>query len=235
MSYPKIDNLAKNQISHRALRANRDNLFKLFILSLRSLRLCARPKPFYECIKIGNALNYALPLFVFLLTFFTPPPPCHAETDPAKILADNVILYEDWKNKNFKNWDDDFRKGDTTIESDPVHEGKYAIKQKASDPGSLVHFFGDHPGVNKKTMDDVTLESYLYFPPGFQWPSGEITLWTLASFEGWGAGYNKAKEAGKPLTWAPYYIMIALKGNGAPLAFLTRADGLVHIPLDLGH
>ncbi|MFP4088369.1 MAG: hypothetical protein ACLFUL_16445, partial [Desulfobacteraceae bacterium] len=135
-------------------------------------------------------------------------------------------MYEDWENKNFKNWDDDFRKGNTTIESDPVFAGEYAIKQRASNPGSLVHFFGDHPGVDKKTIEDVTLESYLYFPPGFQWPSGGITLWTMASFEGWKAGYNKAKGKGKPLTWAPYYMMIALKENGAPLAFLTRADGL---------
>ncbi|MDZ7697232.1 MAG: hypothetical protein U5R49_10025 [Deltaproteobacteria bacterium] len=135
-------------------------------------------------------------------------------------------MYENWENKNFKNWDDDFNQGDTTIESDPVHQGKYAIKQRASDPGSLVHFFGDHPGVDKNTIDDVALESCLYFPPGFQWPSAGITLWTMASFEGWKAGYNRAKGKGKPLAWAPFYVMIALKGNGTPQMFLTRADDL---------
>jgi hypothetical protein len=106
MSYPQIDNLAKIRVSHRA---NRDSLFKSFILSLR---LYARPKP----------LNRVLPLIIFIFSLFAPLFPCHAETDPAKILANNVILYEDWENKNFKNWDDDFRKGDTTIETDPVHE-----------------------------------------------------------------------------------------------------------------
>jgi len=175
---------------------------------------------------MAKSLNCVLPLIIFLSFLLAPLHSCNAKNEAPPDLADNIILYEDWENKNLKNWDDDFRQGDTTIENEPVHEGKYAIKQRASEPGSLVHFFGDHPGVDKKTIDDVTLESYLYFPPGFQWPSDGVTLWTLASFEGWGAGYDKAKGAGKPLAWAPYYIMIALKGNGAPLAFLTRADDL---------
>lgn len=162
----------------------------------------------------------------FSLLFLTPLNSCNAKDEASPDLADNVILYEDWEKKNFKNWDDDFRKGDTTIESDPVFAGEYTVKQLASNPGSLVHFFGDHPGVDKKPVEDITLESYLYFPPGFQWPSDGITLWTLACFEGWGAGYNKAEGSGKPLAWAPYYIMIALKGKGDPLAFLTRADEL---------
>lgn len=171
-------------------------------------------------------LTRLLFLLIFLLALFTPLQPCNAENDASSAHDPGIILFEDWENENFKNWDDDFRQGDTTIETNPVYEGKYAIKQRASNPGSLVHFFGDHPGVDEKTIDDVTLESYLFFPPGFQWPSGGITLWTMASFEGWGAGYNKAKGKGKPLAWAPYYFMIALKGNGEPLAFLTRGDGL---------
>ena len=48
----------------------------------------------------------------------------------------------------------------------------------------------------------------------------------MASFESWGAGYNKAKGKGKPLAWAPYWVMILLKGNGVPLAYLTRSDDL---------
>lgn len=172
-----------------------------------------------------STLNLTLSVFVYFFAFLTPLQSCDAGT-PGPDHSDNIILYEDWGDKDFHNWDDDFREGDATIESHPVHEGKYAIKQRASNPGSLVHFFGDHPGVDEKTIDDVTLESYLYFPPGFQWPSGGITLWTMASFESWGAGYNKAKGKGKPLTWAPYYVMIALKGNGAPFLFLTRADDL---------
>ena len=60
--------------------------------------------------RIGNSFNRVLPLLIFLLTLFTPPPPCHAETDPAKILANNVILYEDWENKNLKNGLGDNRK-----------------------------------------------------------------------------------------------------------------------------
>jgi len=193
------------------------------------LRLCLPCETFVALVSLGarpTPFNHALLLTIFLWVFFAPLHPCMAESDPPAAQGKNVILYEDWENNNFKNWDDDFRKGDTTIDSDPVHEGKYAIKQRASDPGSLVHFFGDHPGVDKETIEDVTLDSYLYFPPGFQWPSGGITLWTLACFEGWSAGYNKAKGAGKPLTWAPFYVMIALKGNGAPLMFLTRADDL---------
>lgn len=170
--------------------------------------------------------NYVLRLVVFLTALFLPLQSCDAKNDSSTIIGKNVILYEDWENKKFKNWDDDFRKGDTTIDSEPVQEGKYALKQRASNPGSLIHFFGDHPGVNKKMMDDITLESYLYFPPGFQWPSGAVTIWTMASFEAWGAGYNKATGKGKPLEWAPYYIMIALKGSGAPLASFTRADNL---------
>jgi len=167
-----------------------------------------------------------LRLVAFLAAFFLQLQSCDARNEHSDRMHSNAILYEDWGNKNFKNWDDDFRKGDTTIDSEPVQEGKYAVKQRASNPGSLVHFFGDHPGVNKKTMDDVTLESYLYFPPGFQWSSGGITVWTMASFEAWGAGYNKSEGKGKPLAWAPYYIMIALKGSGAPLAIFTRADNL---------
>jgi hypothetical protein len=216
MCYPKIDNPPKTHISHRALREHGDILLKLLIFPLRSLRLCARQK----------SLNHALPLIIFLSILLTPLHACNAKDEASLDLADNVILYEDWEKKNFKNWDDDFSQGDNTIESDPVFAGEYAIKQRASNPGSLVHFFGDHPGVDKKTIEDVTLESYLYFPPEFQWPADGVTLWTMACFEGWSAGYNKAKGSGKPLTWAPFYVMIALKGNGAPLMFLTRADGL---------
>jgi len=258
MLYPKIDNLPKTHISHRAHREHRDiflklsfsqglfcrkqeNLFVSLCLCLpRSfeewfwgvrfwLRLCLPCETFVALVSLGarpKPLNHALPLIIFLFILLTPLHSCTAETDPSKTQSKNVILYENWENKNFKNWDDDFRQGDTTIDSDPVYEGKYAIKQRASNPGSLVHFFGDHPGVNNKTIEDVTLESCLYFPPGFQWPSDGITLWTLACFEGWGAGYSKAKSAGKPLTWAPYYSMIALKGNGSPMMFLTRADDL---------
>jgi len=235
MDYPRIDDLPKTLISHKALRADRCNLLNsshfhrilcckkqeslsvtLWLCVRFWLRLYARPKP----------LNHALPLIIFLSILLTPLHSCNAKNEASPDPADNVILYEDWEKKNFKNWDDDFRKGDTTVETEPVYEGKYAVKQRASNPGSLVHFFGDHPGVDKKPIDDLTLESYLYFPPGFKWPSGEITLWTMACFEGWSAGYNKAKGKGKPLTWAPYYIMIALKGNGTPLMFLTRADDL---------
>jgi len=93
--------------------------------------------------------------------------------------------YEDWEGKNFDNWDDDFAKGDSSIGTDPVYKGKYAVKQRASNAGIQAHFFGDHPGINKKIIEDVTLESYLYFPPNFQWPSGGITVWTMACFESW--------------------------------------------------
>lgn len=216
MSYRNIGVPLKNQVSHRLLREHGDNLLKSFILSLRSLHLCARPK----------SLNHVLLLTIFLSVLFVPLCSCIAETDSPATQPKNVILYENWEKKNFKNWDDDFSQGDTTIDTDPVYEGKYAVKQRASGPGSLVHFLGDHPGVDKKTVEDVTLESYLYFPAGFQWPSAGITLWTMACFEGWSAGYNKAKGAGKPLAWAPFYVMIALKGSGAPAAFLTRADDL---------
>jgi len=193
------------------------------------LRLCLPCETFVALVSLGagpKPLNHALPLIIFLSILLTPLHSCNAKNEASPDPADNVILYENWENKNFKNWDDDFRQGDTTIESDPVYEGKYAIKQRASNPASLVHFFGDHQGVNKKAVDDLTLESYLFFAPGFKWPSGEITLWTMACFEGWSAGYNKAKGGGKPLTWAPYYIMLALKESGAPVAFLTRADDL---------
>jgi hypothetical protein len=172
-----------------------------------------------------NRYNFVLSI-VLILAFFVPLHSCDAKKGQTDISGKNVILYEDWEDKAFDNWDDDFARGDTTIETDPVYEGKYAVRQRASKPGSLVHFFGDHPGINKKIIEDVTLESYLYFPPGFKWPSGGVTIWTMASFESWAAGYNKAKGSGKPLSWAPYYIMIALKGNGSPLAFLTRADNL---------
>ena len=37
-----IDTHVKSQISHRARRELRDNVLTLFILSWRSLRLCAR-------------------------------------------------------------------------------------------------------------------------------------------------------------------------------------------------
>jgi hypothetical protein len=117
---------------------------------------------------------------------------CDAKKSQKDISGKNVILYEDWEGKNFDNWDDDFAKGDSSIETAPVYDGKYAVKQRASKPGSLVHFFGDHPGVNKKILEDVTLESYLYFPPAFKWPSDGITVWTMACFESWNADYTKA-------------------------------------------
>ena len=229
MRYAKIDNPPKKHISHRVLRGHGEDLFKSFMLPLRSLRLCLPCETFVALISLGarpTPLNRVLPLVVFLSFFLTPLNSCNAKDEASPDLADNVILDEDWEKRNFKNWDDDFNQGDTTIDTDPVFAGEYAVKQRASNPGSLVHFFGDHPGVDKEPVEDITLETYLYFPPGFQWPSDGMTLWTFACFEGWEAGYNKAKGSAKPLAWAPYYIMIALKGNGEPLAFLTRADEL---------
>ena len=246
MHYPKIDDPPKSHISPRVLRLIRHSLLKLrpyfqvlfcnkqenysVSLWLRVrfwLRLCLPCETFVALVSLGarpKPLNHALFILLFLSFLLTPLHSCNAKDEASSDFADNVILYEDWEKKNFKNWDDDFRQGDTTIESDPVFAGAYAVKQRASNPGSLVHFFGDHPGLDGKTIDDVTLESYLYFPPGFQWPSGGITLWTLACFEGWSAGYNKAEGAGKPLAWAPFFVMIALKESGAPLMFLTLAD-----------
>jgi hypothetical protein len=180
MSHPKIDNPPKTHISHRAHREHGDillklsfysqvlfcrkqeNLFVSLCLCVRSwLRLCERPKPF----------NHVM-LFLFLTILLAPLHSCNAKDEASPDPADNVILYENWEKKNFKNWEDDFRKGDATIDSDPVYQGKYALKQRASEPGSLVHFFGDHPGVNKKTVDAVTLESYLYLSIEPEWPFG---------------------------------------------------------------
>jgi len=194
MSYPRINDLAKSYVSHRAHREHGDIFLKLsfysqglfckkqenFSVSLCLcvrfwLRLCLPCETFVALVSLGarpTPLNHVLSLIIFLSILFAPLHPCKAENDPSKASEHNIILYEDWENKKLKNWDDDFSQGDTTIDTDPVYEGKYAIKQRASNPGSLVHFFGDHPGVNKKTVDAVTLESYLYLSIEPEWPFG---------------------------------------------------------------
>jgi len=155
----------------------------------------------------------------------------------------DVLLFEDWEKNNFTNWDDDFEQGDTVIDSEPVLEGKYALKQKTTNPGNYIHNFGDHPhakvGMVKKVfrrlggdigkgafLDDITVEAYLYPSPDFQWPRTDMKLWIMNCFEKWGAGYNKANGKGKPFSFAPYYVVIAADGRGRPFGRVVRADGL---------
>jgi len=146
----------------------------------------------------------------------------------------SIILYETWEQGNFNNWDDDFVQGDTTIETNPVYEGVYAVKQRSTNPGNLVHFFGDHPGINGSMVTDVSLEEYYYPSSGFRWPSSDLKLWIMNCFESWGAGYNTAAGQGKPHTWAAYYMTISVNSRGEPFGQLTRADGLDG-PGDLWH
>jgi len=137
-----------------------------------------------------------------------------------------LILFEDWESNSVQNWDDDFSKGDTTIDRSPAFGGEYAIKQKSSSPGSYVHFFGDHPGVDAEPVYDVMLESYIHPSHGFEWPAHAMKLWIMNSFESWGAKYYMSEGRGKPHSWAPYYMTIAVNAKGELFAELVRADGL---------
>lgn len=147
----------------------------------------------------------------------TPPPP----PPPS-----GTLLFEDWEQNNLNNWDDDFIQGDTTIDTNPVYADSYAVKQRSSNAGNLVHFFGDHPGVDQDMVTDVTVEAYIYPDPSFSWPSSDMKLWIMNSFESWSANYTLAEGRGKPHKWAPYYMTISVDGSGQPFGQLTRADGL---------
>lgn len=146
----------------------------------------------------------------------------------------NKILFEDWENKNFNNWDDDFAQGDTHIDTLPVYSGNYAVKMESSNPGIFAHFFGDHPRLAGEMIMDVTVEEYHYLSPSFKFPSIGMKLWIMNCFESWNAGYKLAKGKSKPNTWAPYYMAISVYGNGQIYGNLTRADGLGG-PGDLWH
>lgn len=155
----------------------------------------------------------------------------NANSTPVTVTVENnqeayTILYETWEQNNVNNWDDDFIQGDTHIDTNPVYAGTYAITMESSHPGNYAHFFGDHPGVDGAMVTDVTLGEYYYLSPGFQWPSIGLKLWIMNCFEAWGAGYNLAAGQGKPHTWAPYYMTIAVDSSGQPFGELTRADGL---------
>ena len=88
--------------------------------------------------------------------------------------------------------------------------------------------FGDHPYLREKMhmVTDVTMEEYYYPSQNFQWPSSDLKLWIMNSFESWGAGYNTADVKGEPHTWAPYYMTISVNVSGQTFGQLTRADGL---------
>ena len=141
-------------------------------------------------------------------------------------LAD-IVLFEDWENNNFDNWNYDWIDG-ATIETEPVYEGNYAVQQTSTNPGNPVAVFGDHPetGLSDSMVSDVSVQSYIYPNLNFQWPSGDMKLWIMNCFESWDADYNTANGHLKPHTWAPYYMTISVNDKGEPFGQLTRSDGL---------
>ncbi len=142
------------------------------------------------------------------------------DTAPQKI-----ILEDGFEANNVINWDDDFIRGDTHIDTSPVYQGTYALKMESSDPGNYAHFFGDHPGVDGEMVTDVTVIEHYRPSENFDWVTG-LKLWIMNCYESWGAGYYLAAGQSKPHTWAPFYMTISVNGNGEPYGQLTRADGL---------
>jgi len=98
-----------------------------------------------------------------------------------------------------------------------------------------VHAYGDNPlggaGVDGVFRDDITVDHWYFLPADFSYPPIELKIWISNSFHDWGA-YPTSQGQGKPNSYAPYYMTIALLGSnhganaGTFYGELTRADGL---------
>jgi hypothetical protein len=135
--------------------------------------------------------------------------------------SSNIILQDDFQSGNINNWLDDAKVGNFIVQNTTVHSGEYALQNSlikdAHDTGWLSHFFADHPlGPNGNQEDEVCLEWYAYFSPGFVWPSDSVKMFIMAAFESWSAGYPPFNS------WSPYYLTVAVDGNGLPFAILNR-------------
>jgi PKD repeat protein len=139
--------------------------------------------------------------------------------------GDEWVIRDDFEAGNLDTWDDDLRQGQLSIQSAVKHSGNNALVYR-HDPsvsptsdnwGAL--FFGDHPGVYESLQDEIWLEYWTYFSPGFQWPSFGQKMFIISAFESWSAGYAS------PNSWSPYYLTLYVGNNGQVTGELNRKVG----------
>ena len=139
--------------------------------------------------------------------------------------VDEWVISDNFESGSLEVWDDDLRQGQLSIQSDVKHSGSNALVCR-HDPavsstsdfwGTL--FFGDHPGVDENMQDEIWIEYWTYFSPGFQWPSVGQKMFIISSFESWSAGYAS------PNSWSPYYLILGVNNNGEIIGEVNRKTG----------
>jgi len=143
------------------------------------------------------------------------PPEESAEPD------ETTILFEDWEDGNFNNFNDDATLGTFEIQSDVVHSGTKALRNdlqyNVHDTGWMTGYFGDNPYVGSTAYDDLTAEWYIFWSPGFSFPNGQ-KMAVFSCFTSWSDNWDGY------LSYNAYYITVGLENGKYALQLVKKTD-----------